>query len=140
MKLLIEEEEIPIKENGTNVFLFASGTSMELGPHADYGTSFTRDFSDDDEDVEVEIIIEEEEDMNIPTEQQPDDSQTNSIDSTISEQVAESGEEDVSVVEQPAPEEVATDNTNPASSLNVHIIYSVLICTLVVRYILAVDT
>ena len=86
------------------------------------------------------IIIEEEEDMNIPTEQQPDDSQTNSIDSTISEQVAESGEEDVSVVEQPAPEEVATDNTNPASSLNVHIIYSVLICTLVVRYILAVDT
>ena len=112
--------------------MFASGTSSELGPHADYGISFTRDFSDD-EDVEVEIIIEEEEeeDMNIPTEQQPDDSQTNSIDSTISEQVAESGEEDVSVVEQPAPEEVATDNTNPASSLNVHIIYSVLICTLV---------
>ena len=61
MKLLIEEEEIPIKENGKNVFLFASGTSPELGPHADYGTSFTRDFSDDDEDVEVEIIIEEEE-------------------------------------------------------------------------------
>ena len=132
MKLLIEEEEIPIKENGTNIFLFASGTSSELGPHADYGLSFTRDFSDDDEDVEVEIIIEEEEeDMNIPTEQQPYDSQTNSIDSTISEQVAESGEEDVSAVEQPAPEEVATDNTNPASSLNVHIIYSVLICTLV---------
>jgi len=135
MKLLIEDDEIIIKENGTNIFLFASGTSSELGPHADYGTSFTRDFSDDDEDFEVEIIIEEEEeeeeDMNIPTEQQPDDSQTNSIDSTISEQVAESGEEDVSVVEQPAPEEVATDNTNPASSLNVHIIYSVLICTLV---------
>jgi len=140
MKLLIEEEEIPIKEYGTNVFLFASGTSSELGPHADYGISFTRDFSDDDEDVEVEIIIEEEEDINIPTEQQPDDSQTNSIDSdsqtnsidsTISEQVAESGEEDVSVVEQPAPEEVAMDNTNPASSLNVHIIYSVLVYTLV---------
>ena len=132
-KLLIEDDEIIIKENGTNIFLFASGTSPELGPHADYGISFTRDFSED-EDVEVEIIIEEddeEEDTNIPTDQQLDDSQINSIDSTISEQVAGSGEEDVSAVEQPAPEEVATDNTNPASSLNVHIIYSVLICTLV---------
>ena len=139
MKLLIEGDEIIIQENGTNIFLFASGTSSELGPHADYGISFTRDFSED-EDVEVEIIIEEddeEEDINIPTEQQPDDSQTN-IDSTISEPtqanlpVIESGEEDVSVDEQsPAPEEVATDNSNPAPSLNVHIIYSVLICLLV---------
>jgi len=65
MKLLIEEEEIPIKENGTNVFLFASGTSPELGPHADYGTSFTKDFID-----EVEKVIEEE-DTNIPIDQQP---------------------------------------------------------------------
>jgi hypothetical protein len=124
-KLLIEDEEIPIKEKGTNVFLFASGTSPELGPHADYGVSFTKDFSED-------IVMEEEEDINIPTEQQPDDSQTNPIDSTISEQVAESGEEDVSVVEQPAQEEVATDNTNPAPSLCVEcVLYSVLICTLV---------
>lgn len=132
-KLLIEDEEIPIKENGTNVFLFASGTSPELGPHADYGVSFTRDFS---EDEVVEVVMkedDEEEDTNIPTEQQPDDSQTNSIDSTISEPTAdESGEEDVSVVDQPASEEVATDNTNSAPSLCVEcVLYSVLIFTLV---------
>ena len=45
-KLLIEEGEIPILEEGTNNFLFSRGSGNDLGYHSTR-VSFTKDFSED---------------------------------------------------------------------------------------------
>ena len=56
-KLLVEDDENNILENGKNTFLFARGIGQsELGPHTGFGISFVKDFSEDT-DVSLKLLL-----------------------------------------------------------------------------------
>lgn len=57
-KLLVEEDELPIVTNGTNIFIHARGYEKRLGHH-EMAMSFYKDFAEDIVAVAAEEIVEE---------------------------------------------------------------------------------